>query len=161
MTRKNLKIDLKRFSKSEWIGGFTKQLNSYEKKVTRFVNDLDLKTREARERSKKHLDRFADHVQKTRDKVEKKIVSLLNQEAKRLNQKIAELFNYLKPIAKDEKLSVKPVSKKVSKKRTAAKATRVKKAFPKKDNAASRSTIADTSYIPTAGENTENRPETV
>lgn len=86
--------------------------SSYEDRVRKMVHDFDLKSREARENSLKQFDKFAVQLRKTRGNVEKRVTALLNEEGKRLNEAVTELFQYLKSMSKDEKIAQKGASKK-------------------------------------------------
>ncbi len=104
---------------SDWLQGVSKQWTGYEKRLKSVVQDLDLKSRDARDKSRKQLDAFAHQLQKTRVDVEKKVTHLINYEAGRINQGFNELVTYLKSLSLNEKLA-KPVSKKSSKSRSAS-----------------------------------------
>lgn len=139
MNQPKLKLDLKALANSELMGSLSKHLNTYEKKVKKLVNDFDLKSRDARHKGQLQLDKLANQFKKTRSDLEKRVTGLLHAEGQRLNQGVSELFNYLKSIAKNEKLEKKPLSsykqQKVSKasgdvsstRKSSPKKTRVKK----------------------------------
>ena len=118
MGQNNLMVDLKGFLQSEFVTGISKQLNAYEKKVKVLVKDLNLKSQEARDKSRLQLDNFAEQIKKTTNEVEKKVVTVVNQEVHRLNKGFNELVTYLKSVALQEKAAVvKAVSaKKLAKK---------------------------------------------
>lgn len=97
-------IDIKGLLDSRWVQGVSKQVNTYEKKVKGLVKDLDLKTRDAREKSQKQLDRFTVQIKKTRGQLEARVVEVVNQEAARLNKGFVELVTYLKSLANNETL---------------------------------------------------------
>lgn len=120
MLQTRLKTDLKRLTNSPVVGNLSKQFSAYEEKVRRFVRDFDLKSREARDTGRRRLDEFTTQLRHRRGEVEKKMTRLLNEEGKRLNQRVGELVNYLKSLAKNEKLKVK--GKSTAPKRKASKA---------------------------------------
>ena len=105
-------IDLKgllnsRLLKSEWFGGLSKQLTDYEKKVKTVVHELDLKSRDARVKSRKQLDQFASQVRKTKVELEKTVVALVNKEAQKLTKGFNELVGYLKVLSQREEILAK------------------------------------------------------
>lgn len=99
-------IDFKEVLKSPWVNRVSKQVATYEKRLRVLVNDLDLKSREAREKSKQRLDEFQTQVKRTRSDVEKRVVTLVNEEAVRLNKHFADVLSYLKSLANREKLNL-------------------------------------------------------
>lgn len=138
MPRPNLKFDFKQLSNlgsqlpksaSSMLGRFSDQLNGYEKRVRGIVKEIDVKSRDAREKSAQRLDRFAQHVKKTRNNVEKRVVSLVNTEGKRLNKRVNELVDYLRGISVAETKTASKVKKATSARKPSRKAgTRKKKA---------------------------------
>jgi hypothetical protein len=124
MVKEKLNLDLKKLSKSHLLENLSQHLNGYEKRVRSLVRDFDLRSRDAREKSREQLDRFADRLREARGNVETKVAAVLNQEGQRLNKGVQELLNYLKTASKSEKLSPKVVS---PKKRPAKVAQRAKK----------------------------------
>lgn len=118
---------------SEGIGhGLSDYLGTYEKKVRKIVKELDLKSRDARSKSREQLDRFTSQLKTTRGEFEKRVVTLVNHEADRLNKGFNELVSYLKTLSKQEaELKAKGKGKT---KKTGAK----KSAAPKKSTSASR-----------------------
>lgn len=123
MAQRNLMVDLKGILQSEFVSGISKQLNVYEKKVKELVKDLNLRSVEAREKSRQQLDLFAEQIKKTRDEVEKKVVTVVNLETQRLNKGVTDLVSYLKTVAKHEKTAAKTVSKKSTKAKAPTKST--------------------------------------
>lgn len=116
----------------------SKQASSYEKKVKEVVHDLDLKSRDARQKSKKQLDRFGKQLKATRSDVESKVKSLVNHEAERLNKGFGDLVTYLKSVAKSETLRAK--GKTSTKAKARANGTkRTRKAAPKSGSGRSKS----------------------
>jgi methyl-accepting chemotaxis protein len=85
-----------------WLGDLSQHLNEYEKRLKSVVKDLDLKSRDARDKSRKQLDTFTKQLKKTRTDLEKRVKSLVNQEAKRLNEGFNELVTYLKSLSVNE-----------------------------------------------------------
>jgi len=102
-----LKADLKKIANSTVVSNLSKQFNQYEHRVKKFVNEFDLRSREARDRSRQQIDQFTTQLQKTRKQVEKRVTQVIEKEGKRLNGRATELFNYLKSVAKSEKLALK------------------------------------------------------
>lgn len=98
-----LKIDLKQLFTSQQVENLSKHLTTYEKRVKELVKELDLKSRDARDKSKERLAHFTSQVRKTSTDIEKNVKDLLNQEGKVLNQKVTELVTYLKSLASNEK----------------------------------------------------------
>lgn len=113
-----LKLDLKRLANSALATNLSRHLKDYEAKVKKVVHGFDLKSRDARAKSKKQLDQFAVQLKKTRGQIEKKVVTLAQEEGERLNKRVVELVNYLKSVAGNEKIasrSAQPGKKKTSK----------------------------------------------
>jgi hypothetical protein len=100
--RSNLKVDFSKWASHPSINQLTKQITTYEKRVSTLVKDFDLKGREARERSRKKLDKVLGHLKQTRSKVEKKVTHLVTLEGKKLNKKVNELLNYVNQISRQE-----------------------------------------------------------
>ena len=152
-----LKLDLKAIANSELVGNLSKHLTAYEKKVKELVNDFDLKSRDARAKGQRQLDKLAGQFKKTRTELEKRVTGLLHIEGQRLNQGVSELFNYLKNIAKNEKLDMKPSSSKKKTTKAAngsytAKKTSTKRKSIKKPGAmAKRSSASSAGHDAVAG----------
>lgn len=98
-----LKVDLKQWLKSPQVENLSKHLTTYEKRAKELVKELELKSRDAREKSREQLARFTTQVRKTGIEVEKNVKDLLAQEGKVLNQKLNELVTYVKGLANNEK----------------------------------------------------------
>jgi hypothetical protein len=88
-----LKIDLKRLADSALANNLSKHLNEYEAKVKEMVRDFDLKSREARDKSRERLDRFLAQLKQTRGDLEKKVTDIAHVEGERLNKRVSELVN--------------------------------------------------------------------
>jgi hypothetical protein len=117
------KVDLKKLMNKPQVENLSKHLTEYDHKVKELVKELNLKSRDAREKGKVQLDRFTAQVQKTRTDVEKNVKTLLQQEGKVLNQKVNELVTYLKGLAANEKkAAAAPVE--TTKKKTAKAGTK-------------------------------------
>ena len=129
LCKRKLKLDLKRLANSALANNLTKHLNEYESKVKEMVHGFDLKSRHAREKSRKRLDEFAKQLKRTRGDLEKRVSALVSQEGIRLNKRVGELFNYLKSVAGNEKLSFRAAP---SKKKKTKSASKTKKSSPKK-----------------------------
>ena len=133
--REIIKTDLKKISNHLPDGAHTilnqvsKQLNDYESRVKTFVQDMDLKSRDARVRSRKHLDQLVTQIRKTRINLESRISEVVNSEGKRLNEKVNEVLKRLVLTAKAEK-KAKTAS------RSKTKATTTKKRTTRKAKAA-------------------------
>lgn len=104
--RSNIKVDFSKWSKHPAINQLTEQLNTYEKRVSTLVKNFDLKSRDARERSRQQLDKVLGQLKQTRAKVETKVTRLVNQEGKKLNKKVNDLMIYLNAVARKEKQAV-------------------------------------------------------
>ena len=115
MLQTRLKSDLKRLAKSNLVVNLSRHFNQYEGRVKRLVQDFDLKSREARENGKKQIDKFTSQLKETRGQVERRVSEVLNEESKRLNDRMTELFNYLKSVARNEKIARKGKSTSVKK----------------------------------------------
>jgi hypothetical protein len=100
--RSNLKVDFSKWASHPSINQLTKQITTYEKRVSTLVKDFDLKGREARERSRKKLDKVLGHLKQTRSKVEKKVTHLVTLEGKKLNKKVNELLDYVNQMSRQE-----------------------------------------------------------
>jgi hypothetical protein len=112
-----LKLDLKKLANSELALSLARHLDGYEKRVKEFVKEFDVKSRDARTKGQKQLDKFAGQLKRTRTDLEKRVATLFHEESRQLNQRVNELVNYLKRVTKSEKL--KPESSSSKKKETA------------------------------------------
>lgn len=142
-------IDFKNFIKSDRFNQLTKgisdgishglsgYLGGYEKKMRSLVKDLDLKSRDARSKSREQLDRFANQIKTTRGELEKRVVTIVNHEADRLNKGFNELVTYLKALSQQEQASAKR-SKKAKPAMSAKKKTSGKKVSTKSTSAPRR-----------------------
>lgn len=140
MLQEKLKSDLKRLADTPFAHNLTKQFSAYEDRVREVVHGLELKSREARAQSLKRIDEFTDQLKKTRGQVEKKVSTLLNEEGKRLNAKVTELLNYLKSMARDEKLAQK------GKKKSSAKARANQNGAKKRTRKKGEATVSATAH---------------
>jgi hypothetical protein len=124
-----LKEELRRLASSQLVGKISRQLNEYERSLKKLAKEFEVKSRDARKKSRTHLDGFASQLKRTRGDVEKKVVTLLNHEGKRLNEGVGQVFNYLKTMAKNEKLAHKAGSprKRAPKARPSESSTTTKK----------------------------------
>lgn len=100
--RSNLKVDFSKWAKHPAINQLTQQVNAYEKRVSTLVKDFDLKGREARERSRKQLNKVLVQLKQTRAKVEKRVTQLIQTEGKRLNKRVTELMNNVAKMSRQE-----------------------------------------------------------
>lgn len=129
------KVDLKQWMNGSQVENLSRHLTDYEKRVKALVKDLNLKSRDARDKSKVQLDRFTSQVRKTRAEVEKNVKGVLQQEGKVLNQKLNDLVGYLKSLALNEKNekkaapvdTAKPKAAKAGKKTAGTRRARAKK----------------------------------
>lgn len=94
-----LTSDLKKLANSHWVLPLTKQLNTYEVKAKALVKEFDLKSRDARDKSKARLDEILGQLKKTRGEVETKVRTVFEEESKRLNARVTELFGTLRTLA--------------------------------------------------------------
>ena len=100
--RPNFKVDFSKWAKHPAINQLTQQVTTYEKRVAGLVKDFDLKSREARERSRKQLDKVLVQLKQTRAKVEKRVTQLVQLESKKLNKRVNELVAYVSKISRQE-----------------------------------------------------------
>jgi hypothetical protein len=114
MTQPKLKLDLKKLSKSELVENLSRHLSAYEDRWKKVLRDFDVKSRDARDRSREQWDKFSRQLKDRRVELEKRVTNTFQVESKRLsrqiNQGANELFNYLKSIAKNEKLTARAAS---------------------------------------------------
>ena len=131
------KLDLKKLANSELVGSLTKHLTQYEGKLKKLLNEFDLKSREARSKGQKQIDKVSQQFRQTRGDLEKRVTNLLHQEGKRLNEGVNDLVNYLKSVAKSEKLVMKAsaTKRKPSKGQGGDHGTSAKRAQPRKPRA--------------------------
>jgi len=128
--------DLKKLANSQVVVPLTKQLNAYEKKARGLVKEFDLRTQDAREKGKARFDELLVQLKKTRSDVETKVRALVEEESKRLNGRIAELFETLRSVAQTEA----PVREAAPK---AAKTTRKKSTGARKTTKKARTSAHD------------------
>ncbi len=102
MVTHKLTEDLKKLANSQVVVPLTKQLNVYEKKARGLVKEFDLRTQDAREKGKARFDELLVQLKKTRSEVETKVRALVEEESKRLNGRITELFETLRAVAQTE-----------------------------------------------------------
>ncbi len=134
MASKNLKAELQKVLHSKVLKDLTHQLNGYEQKVRTLAKDFNLKSQEARKRSKKQVDEFSARLKKTRKEVEKTLKSLLQQESKLLNEHFSELAKHLKMLsAQDQQKATAAKTKKKTSKSKAKASKRPVKAKGKKN----------------------------
>lgn len=100
-----IRSDLKRWASSDFVRGLSRQFSDYEVRVKEVVRDFDLRSRDAREKSRDQIEKFAKQLKKTRAKVEGQVNTLLSTEGHKLNGRVRQVFNYLKTIAQNEKLN--------------------------------------------------------
>ena len=116
MVPPKFKIDIKKLSKGQIVSQVSKHLGAYEKRVQGLVKGFDIKSRDARTKSRKQIDKFAKQINKTRSSLEKQLTSVIHKESKWLEKGVNELFKKLKIVAKDEKLTKGKARKKPAKK---------------------------------------------
>lgn len=109
------------------VGNVSKQLSQYEGKVKKFVADLDLKSREAKQKSRKQIEDLITHIRDTRDSMEEKISQVVVTEGQKLNDRVSELLGYLVRAAAKTQAKATPKKKSPTKKRTSTKARRTRK----------------------------------
>ena len=100
--RSNLKVDFIKWANHPSINSLTRQITTYEKRVSSLVKGFDVKGREARKRSRKQLDKVLVQLKQTRANVEKKITQLVSLEGKKINKRVNELVGYLKVVSRKE-----------------------------------------------------------
>jgi hypothetical protein len=125
MAESKIKAELSRLANSPFVGNISKQISVYETRVKRLVSDFDSRSRNARERSKRHLDQLSTQLKKTRGDVEKRITTLWKHEGTRLNKSVNELVTYIKAMTKKEAAAAgtKKRAKKTGTKKTTTKRT--------------------------------------
>ncbi|MEZ4752656.1 MAG: hypothetical protein R3B54_19075 [Bdellovibrionota bacterium] len=129
MAPRNLKVEIQKeiqkVANSKFLKEFSKQLNGYEKKVRDVVRDFNLRSQEARSKSKKQMDQFTKRLNKTRKDVEKTLKSLINEESRLLNKSFNELVSHLKELSEQESAKKAPKKKAATKKKSAPKKKRL------------------------------------
>ncbi|MSP18921.1 MAG: hypothetical protein EXR74_05060 [Bdellovibrionales bacterium] len=100
--RSNLKVDFSKWANHPSINSLTRQITTYEKRVSSLVKGFDIKGREARKRSRKQLDKVLVQLKQTRANVEKRVSQLVSLEGKKLNKRVNELVSYLKVVSRKE-----------------------------------------------------------
>lgn len=116
-----------RFPKSaELLHHFSKQLTHYEDQIKDLVEDWDLKSREAREKSQAQLDKVLNQIKKTRVDLEKRVTKLVTVEKKRINTNLNDLMSFIKSVSRKEKVAPKKktVGKKTASRKKKAPGTR-------------------------------------
>jgi DNA anti-recombination protein RmuC len=102
MLEKRLKEELNKLSQSQLGQVFREQLKNYEVKVKDVVKDLNSKSKEAREKGRKQLEKLTVQLNTSRTGLEKKVLQLVNQETKKLNKSCQELFNYIEKLTEEK-----------------------------------------------------------
>jgi flagellar motor component MotA len=102
MLEKRLKEELKKLSQSQLGQVFREQLKNYEVKVKDVVKDLNSKSKEAREKGRKQLEKLTVQLNTSRTGLEKKVLQLVNQETKKLNKSCQELFSYIEKLTEEK-----------------------------------------------------------
>jgi GTP cyclohydrolase FolE2 len=92
----------------------TKNLDLYEKRLREAVRSLDLKSQQARKVSETRLKEVSDQIKKTRGEVERRVKVLLEDEAKKLNGRLREIYSYLVKVAQKEQAAQSSVGAKKS-----------------------------------------------
>ncbi len=161
MVPPKFKFDFKKLSKGEIVSQVTKQLGAYEKRVQGLIKGFDIKSRDARSKSRKQIDKFAKQINKTRSNLEKQLTSVIHKESKWLEKGVNELFKKLKNVAKDEKLATSKGGKKPAKKKakTAAKKKSAKGATKSVRKAIAKKTAKPVSPVSDGSE--ESQPESI
>lgn len=101
-------LDLKQIAQwkdAQWkqFQKVTQNWDGYEKKVREAVRQLDLKSQQARKASESRLKEVSQQIQKTRGDVERRVKGLLEDEAKKLNVRLRDIYSYLVKVAQKEK----------------------------------------------------------
>lgn len=104
---------------------FTQNFDVYEKKVRDTVHQLDLRSKQARQLGEATLKEVRSQILKTRGQVERRVKGLVDEEAKKLNVRLREVYSYL----------VKTAQKEQSKSGKRKSSTPRKKASPRKTRA--------------------------
>lgn len=123
--------DLKKLAKAQVVAPLTKQLNSYEKRAKELVKELDRRSREARTKSRAKFGEIVEQLKKTRGQVETRVKAFIDDETKRLNGRVTELFESLKAVAQPRaKAKSATASAKAPRKKTGSPRKTAKKAAP-------------------------------
>ena len=134
-----IRVDLKQIAQwkdaqmkhfQELTQNWDTHFETYEKKVREAVHHLDLKSREARKASESRLKEVSSQIQKTRGDVERRVKGLLDDEAKKLNVRLREIYSYLVKVAQKDQAAAKKASAKGAAKKSGAK-TKAKSAGAK------------------------------
>lgn len=131
MTTNKLTEDLKKLANAQVFIPLTKQLNVYEKKARGLIKEFDLRSREARDKSRARLDDFLVQLKKTRTEVESKVRSLYEEESKRINARVNDLLETIRTVAQPDSAPTKaaaPKAKTATRKKTGTKKTAKKRA---------------------------------
>lgn len=128
--RSNIKVDFSKWANHPSINQLTRQITTYEKRVSSLVKGFDLKGREARKRSRKQLDKVLVQLKQTRANVEKKVTQLVNVEGKKLNKRVNELVSYLKVVSRKEARTSATVGRAKTVTRAKRPASRTSKTIP-------------------------------
>jgi len=126
-----IKSDLKRWANSDFVRNLSRHFSDYEVRVKEVVRDFDLRSRDAREKSRQQIDKIAEQIKRTRSKVEEKVSTILNSEGQRLNGRVKQVFNYIRAIAQSEKINGRAGAKKIARRATNGRASARKKAKKK------------------------------
>jgi len=102
MSEARFKLDLKQLANSALVHNLSEHLTQYEKQVKKLVHEFDLRSRDAREKSRVKLDRFANQIKRTRADLEKRVTGLLHLEGKRINEGLTNVLEYLKNVTQTE-----------------------------------------------------------
>mgnify|MGYP003395825186 FL=1 len=81
----NLKVDLKKLKGLPVLNHFSEQLDGYENRLKGIVRDLDLRSKDARLKSRKKLDAFTGQLKRTRTDMEKQVLKIVTREGKKIN----------------------------------------------------------------------------
>lgn len=147
MATHKLTEDLKKLANSQVVVPLTKQLNAYEKKARGLMKEFDLRSKDAREKGKARFDELLVQLKKTRTDVETKVRALIEEESKRLNGRVQELFETLRSVGQTDAETTKaPAKAAASKPSTRKKSTGARKTTKKASRASQNENAATTTH---------------
>lgn len=111
MTKKDVKAELKKLADSQLARNLSGHIRNYEKRLSKLVRELDLKTHDVREKGTARLKKLNSELKKTRTDLEKRVRSILNEEGKHLTQKLTNVVEKLSALAKTESAKPAPLKK--------------------------------------------------
>lgn len=111
MTKNDVKAELKKLANSQLARNLSQHIRNYEKRLSKLVRELDLKTHDVREQGMVRLKKLNAELKKTRTDLEKRVRSILNEEGKHLTQRLTNVVEKLSNLAKTESAKTAPLKK--------------------------------------------------